>query len=47
MSGSAICCKAAQVGYHAPPTATAPYPYSPDFTVARRDRQLLSRAWAP
>src|SRR5580700_8486895 len=39
MSGSAICCKAARVGYHARPTATAPYPYSPDLAVARSRRQ--------
>jgi len=25
MSGSAICCKAERGGYHARPTATAPY----------------------
>src|SRR5580704_13880837 len=33
MSGSAICCKAARVGYHAWPTATAP------VAVARSRRQ--------
>src|SRR4029077_4440028 len=46
MSGPTICCKAAQVGYHAPPTATAPYPYSPDFAVARSRRQGLVRGCA-
>jgi hypothetical protein len=39
MSGSAICCKAARIDYHAWPTATARYPYSPDLAVARLRRQ--------